>query len=122
MRIYTVARPMFWSALAVAFVMAVLPQDAALQLLPSDKLQHMLAFFTMAVLGRLAYPTVPVLTIGAGLAGYGALIELVQLIPALNRSGDWADLVADLVALTVGLSLSRYLQRRRWEKAKAAAS
>lgn len=122
MRIHTVARPLFWSALVFAFVMAVLPQQEAVKVLPSDKLEHIAAFFTVAVLGRLAYPALPALALGAALAGYGALIELVQLIPALNRDGDWKDLLADLFALSVGLLLSRYLQRRRWEKAKRLAS
>ena len=69
-----------------------------------DKLNHLSAFGTLAVvavLGRCG----PYGRIAAGLLAYGGLIELLQtFVP--NRSGEWADLLADGVGIALGLLLA----------------
>lgn len=106
----------FWLALAFAFVMATLPSPPDL-VETSDKFQHMAAFATLALLGSLAFPRLPLIAVGAALLAFGALIEVVQMIPALHRDAEWLDLAADgaavlLVLLPAGVA-RRLLERRR---------
>ena len=106
----------FWAALLFAFVMAVLPQPPQIPGEPSDKLLHVTAFAVLAFLAPLAYRAAPMLRIGLLLSAFGALIEIVQLVPSLHRDGDWIDWVADTAALSAMLSLvslARAAQPRR---------
>ncbi|MEO6433188.1 MAG: VanZ family protein [Sphingomicrobium sp.] len=104
-------RLLFWAALAFAFVMAVMPHPPRLPGAPNDKVQHIIAFTTLAMLGRMAFPKAVDWRLLAGLSLYGALIELVQLIPALNRDGDVIDWIADTAAVAVVLALFRLARR-----------
>jgi len=95
-------RLLFWAATAFAFVMAVIPHPPELPGRPSDKVQHIVAFLVLAGLGRWAYPNIRKREQLLALAGFGALIEMVQAIPALHRDSDPYDWVADVAAaLTV---------------------
>lgn len=94
----------FWAALVFAMVMATLPHPPALIAL-NDKYQHMMAFATLAGLAALAFPATPLWRIGERLSFVGALIELIQSIPALNRDCDIMDWVADTAAITAVLVL-----------------
>lgn len=96
----------FWAALGFALVMALLPRPPQLPGAPSDKLQHVIAFAVLAGLAAAAYPRVGLGRIGAMLAAFGALIELLQLIPALHRDGSVADWIADAVAIAVVLGIA----------------
>lgn len=96
--LHRIARLLFWSAATFALVMASLQQPFALPGNPDDKLQHMIAFAVLALLAAVAYPQTRLLTILVGLSAFGALIELVQMIPALNRSAEWLDWAADTFA------------------------
>lgn len=102
----------FWAALAVTAVLALLPQPPELGAVESDKLQHLLAFAVLSLLGVFAHPRLPRLRLALGLAGFGAAIELAQLIPALNRSGDPLDWAADVAAIAVAVPAAALLQRR----------
>ncbi|MFC0206757.1 VanZ family protein [Novosphingobium soli] len=111
-----VLRIAFWLALVFAVVMAIMPHPPAFPGEPSDKIQHMLAFATLAVLGAFAYPRVPKLAIAAALVAVGAAIEVVQMIPVLHRDAELMDLVADSFAILVVLgvtSLALTAARRR---------
>jgi hypothetical protein len=92
------SRLLFWAATIFAFVMAVIPHPPQLPGHPSDKIQHILAFLVLATLGRWAYPKVRKREQLLALAGFGALIEMVQAIPALHRDSDPYDWVADVAA------------------------
>lgn len=92
------AKAAFYLALLVTFVMAIVPHPPQLPGDPGDKVQHIVAFATLSVLASVAYPKRPWVVLLAGLGMFGALIELVQAIPALNRDSDIVDLLADLVA------------------------
>ena len=108
----------FWCAAAFAFVMAVLPHPPQVPLNPTDKIQHIAAFSCLAVLGSLGYPRLPMLRLAAGLCAFGALIEIVQLIPVLQRDSDVADWAADTAAIAVTLLVVRVwlaLRARRAE-------
>jgi VanZ family protein len=72
-----------------------------------DKLNHLAAFATLAVvavLGRCG----PFWRVGAALLAYGGLIEVLQSFTP-NRSGEWADLLADGVGIALGLLLAAAL-------------
>jgi VanZ family protein len=103
----------FWAAMLFGFVMAVLPKPVALPGNPSDKVQHIVAFLVLAALASLAYPRAKPLKIGIGLCAYGALIEFVQMIPALNRDAELLDWIADTVAASVVLVLFALFRRSR---------
>ncbi len=104
-RLKPFAKPLFWAALIFAYVAAILPQAEAPQIASNDKVEHMIAFFTLAVLGRIAYAATPWLRTWLLLAGFGALIEFTQLIPVLHRDGNVADWIADMIALSAGILL-----------------
>src|SRR3954463_12981540 len=100
-------RLLFWAAAIFAFVMAVLPHPPEIPGEPNDKVQHIAAFATLALLGSFAYPRVQLLKLLAGLSLFGALIEVVQAIPMLHRDSDVLDWLADTAAVAVVLLLIR---------------
>jgi len=106
------ARILFWIAASFAFVMAVLPHPPEVPGQPNDKVQHITAFATLALLGSFAYPATALLQLLLRLSLFGALIEVVQAIPALNRDSDVLDWLADTVAVAVVLLLIRWWRSR----------
>lgn len=108
-----IRRLLFWAAAIFAFVMAVLPHPPEIPGQPSDKLQHVAAFATLGLLGAWAYAETALLKLFAGLSLFGAFIEVVQAIPALNRDSDVRDWIADTLACGLMLLLAAYLPSRR---------
>ncbi len=96
-------RAIFWASAAVALIMALLPQPPQLPGSPSDKVQHILAFVALAGLGSFAYRSVSPIALLTGLSAFGAIIELLQAIPALNRDSDAVDWIADTIAASLVL-------------------
>ena len=88
----------FWVAAIFAFVMAVLPHPPELPGHPSDKIQHVTAFVTLGLLAGLAYPSSTPLQLVLRLSLFGAVIELVQGIPAIHRDSSALDWIADTIA------------------------
>jgi peptidoglycan/LPS O-acetylase OafA/YrhL len=109
----TLLRALFWAAAAFAFVMAVLPHPPELPGHPSDKVQHVIAFAVLGLLGALAYPGARPARLLVGLSLFGAAIELIQAIPALNRDSDVLDWIADTIACGVVLMLVARLRRAK---------
>ena len=107
------SRTLFWAAFTFAFVMAVLPHPPPVPGNPNDKLQHIAAFATLALLGSFAYPATALLQLLLRLSLFGALIEVVQAIPALGRDSDFWDWVADTAAVSVVLLAVWWWRRRR---------
>lgn len=110
-------RLLFWLALIFAVVMASLPHPPKL---PTDslgdKFTHMLAFATLAGLAALGFPAADRWRVAERLSFLGALIEVIQSIPALQRDCDIRDWIADTLSIVVvtaimGLFLDR-MQRR----------
>ena len=106
------ARALFWAAACFAFVMAVLPHPPQVPGEPNDKVQHITAFATLALLGSFAYPRTALLRLLAGLSLFGAFIEVVQAIPVLHRDTDVLDWLADTVAVVVMLLIVRWRRSR----------
>ena len=83
--------------------MAVLPHPPAVPGEPNDKVQHITAFATLALLGSFAFPRVTLVRMLVSLSLFGALIEVVQAIPVLHRDSDILDWLADTAAVIVVL-------------------
>jgi hypothetical protein len=106
------ARATFWAAACLAFVMAIVPHPPEVPGAPNDKVQHIVAFATLALLGSFAYPRTTLLKLVAGLSLFGALIEVVQAIPALHRDSDVLDWLADTAAVGFVLVIVRWRRSR----------
>ena len=103
---------LFWAAALFALVMALNPHPPSFPHEPSDKVQHMAAFATLAALGAKGYPRLGWFKLFFGLSLFGALIEVLQAIPDLHRDSDPLDWVADSVACGAIL-LAIFIWRRR---------
>lgn len=112
-RVPLVARGLFWVALMFAVTMAVLPHPPHTAIDQfGDKFEHMLAFATLAALAAIGYRATPLLRIGERLSFLGALIEVLQSLPALHRDCDIRDWIADTVAIAVVLAVAGLVRRR----------
>jgi hypothetical protein len=103
---------LFWAAACFAFVMAVLPHPPRVPGNPNDKLQHVTAFATLALLGSFAYPRTALMQLLVRLSLFGAAIEIFQAIPALHRDSDVLDWIADTAAVAVVLLIVRWRRSR----------
>ena len=104
-------RWMFWITLIVVLALALAPM--APRTAPnfgSDKINHLLAFATLGLLGSAAYPK-RLVAVLAGLMGYGVLIEVLQSFTA-TRHAEWADLLADGTGLCLGALFAAVVTRR----------
>lgn len=106
------AAPLFWLCLIGAVTLALLPHPPEIREL-SDKAQHMLAFGTLAFLGSFAFPRFPKAHLAERLSFLGALVEVMQAIPALHRDCDIRDWIADTIAIIAVLALLRLLNLPR---------
>ena len=105
MKLHRLCQLAFWGAALFALVMASLPKPPLLPGNPDDKVQHIIAFTVLAILAVLAFRRTPLPAIAVGLSLFGAAIELIQLIPQLNRDGSWLDWVADTAAVVAVLGV-----------------
>jgi VanZ family protein len=102
--------PLFWLTLFAVYGLAIMPPAAA-PAIGNDKVQHMAAFLTLAVLASLALPKLSVWMVGLVLALFGGLIELTQMIPALHRDASVYDWLADCAAIVAGLAIATRIRR-----------
>jgi hypothetical protein len=93
----------FWLCIAIAYIAAIVPGRDAPAAFTWDKANHMLAFFTVTFLCRLAYPRLPVPLIALSMAAFGGAIELTQALPFIHRDAEWDDWFADCAATSAGL-------------------
>lgn len=113
MRSQVVLRAIFWVALAVSLAVALNPRPPHLPPAFNDKAQHFALFAGLTILAVAAYRQARLVPLGLALSGYGALIEFLQMIPALHRSSELMDWVADSIATIVVLAVAALLGRRR---------
>jgi VanZ family protein len=109
-----IAVPAFWLCVIGAVTLALLPHPPEFKEF-GDKVQHMLAFGTMALVGSIAFPKMAKARLGERLSFLGALVEVAQSIPALHRDCDIRDWVADTLAIVVVLVALRLLRLPRGE-------
>ncbi|MFC4294570.1 hypothetical protein ACFO0A_05795 [Novosphingobium tardum] len=115
-------RTAFWLAAATALVLAELPKPPSLPIDGfGDKFEHILAFAVLALLGAAAYPRYPLARLGERLSFFGALIEVLQALPMLNRDCDIMDWVADTVAVAVVLGVVAWFRARGRSRAASLA-
>ena len=105
------AKALFWAAALFAFVMAVIPHPPDIP--TSDKVQHMAAFATLALVGSIAYRRISTLWLLVSLSLFGAMIEIVQGLPLVHRDSDPKDWLADTVACAVVLLAVHWWRKRR---------
>ena len=98
-------RLLFWAGAAFALVMALVPHPPHVPGEPSDKVQHIIAFATLATLAAWAYRRTSLIRIVVGLSLFGALIEVLQAIPMLHRDSDVLDWIADTLACAFVLAV-----------------
>lgn len=106
-------RLLFWGAALFAFVMALLPHPPHVPGEPPDKVQHVIAFATLGLLGAWSYRSAPMARLLVGLSLFGAIIEVLQAIPILHRDSDVIDWIADTVACGLVLGLISWRRARR---------
>lgn len=105
-------RTAFWIALIFAVTMALLPKPPAVMGEMGDKYQHMLAFAFLTVLASAGYPRARPLRVAERLSFVGALIEVLQSIPALHRDCQIMDWVADTAAILITLAVVTVFRKR----------
>ena len=99
-------------ATVFAVGMALMPHPIKVEV--GDKWQHMAAFGTLTLLSVLAFPSASLWRIGERLSFLGAMIEVLQSIPALHRDCDIMDWVADttiIIGVLVVVRLARGARR-----------
>lgn len=112
--VHRLVRGTFRVALLFVFIGAEIPGEAVPQIALWDKAEHFICFYALAVLGAATYPRRSLLIIGFWLSAFGALIEVVQAIPALHRDCDFWDWVADTVAIAAALGPVGLGRLREW--------
>ncbi|WP_343609127.1 hypothetical protein [Novosphingobium sp.] len=86
------------------------PPHVALDNLPyGDKIEHFTAFGALAFAARLGFPRMPSWLVLERLSFLGAMIEVVQGSPGLQRDCDWTDWAADTLGVMVALVAVRVL-------------
>lgn len=96
----------FWLAVAVTVTFALLPHPPVMPN-ANDKVQHVFAFAVLSLLASGYYGLGRAPLIFISLAGLGGLIEVLQMIPALQRDAEWLDWAADCAAILVTLAFCR---------------
>ena len=91
--------------------MAIMPHPPELPGAPNDKIQHMLRLRYARPSRRLGLYAGPLLRLLAGLSLFGALIEIVQTIPASIATADVMDWIADTIACGLVLTGTAWLRR-----------
>lgn len=92
--------------------MALVPKPPALLWAnTNDKVQHMQAFATLTLLASATFRGKRSLAIFIALALFGAIIEILQMIPAFHRDAELSDWLADCAAILAALGLSALVRR-----------
>ncbi len=72
-----------------------------------DKVQHAIAFFTLTALAVPAFPKLGASVVFLSMAAFGGLIELMQLLPILQRDADLVDWIVDCAAVACAIPVAR---------------
>lgn len=106
----------FWCAFVFTLVMALLPHPPSLPGQASDKVQHMAAFAALTFLAAVSFSGLRYWLIFAVMAALGAAIEVLQMIPSLQRDAEVLDWVADC-ASSLGVLLCCAIVLRLFSRA-----
>ena len=109
MKILTIFRVGFWLLLGVILALALMPAENAPSVSNDDKINHILAFFTLSFTARLLWPQARLPLLALLLTLLGGAIELLQLTMGFGREADWLDFAADVLAIALGLLAAKLL-------------
>ncbi|MGL4173579.1 MAG: VanZ family protein [Actinomycetota bacterium] len=87
---------------------------------PLDKVVHVAVFGAVAVVAPAA--VLPLRPVVVGLAGHAVISELVQDALFTDRSGELADVIADLVGVGLGAGAALWLRRREARRRRQVMS
>jgi hypothetical protein len=104
---------LFALAVAILFLLCVLPSDTLPDPGTGDRFEHSAAWFVLTATGYLLAPR-RVLAIPTFALAYGVFIEVVQGF--VGRDNDLRDVAADAVG--VALAVGLFLAARRWRAAR----
>ncbi len=105
-----VFRTLFWLALIISYISAIVPQDIAPTIGSlSDKSIHFIAFAVLTLLLRFAYSITWFQTFLL-LFVYAVFIEFSQFFTP-NRSAEVLDVVADVIGIWIGLLVYPFIKR-----------
>jgi len=98
----------FFVLWAFALFMALSPKPPQLPIDRfGDKFEHILAFAVLTLFARLGFREASDRRILERMSFAGAMVEVLQSIPALHRDCDWRDWMADTLAVAVVLLMLR---------------
>ena len=103
MNVQTILRLLFWPLLGVILALSLMPAEDAPAVFADDKLNHILAFFTLSMMARWLWPRINFALLFVFLTAFGGAIELLQLAMGFGRDADWMDFAADIVAIALGM-------------------
>ena len=113
-RLAALFRILFVAALVFAVTMALLPKPPSLPVDQfGDKFEHMLAFGTLTLFAGLGFRREALWRHAERLSFLGALIEVMQSIPALGRDCDIRDWIADTAMILLVTVILWFALRRR---------
>ena len=106
---------LFWLLFAATTFLLLIEVKPTLQTWPKDKLEHAIVFGLLTYLGVKAYPK-HVFYNCLGLAIYGGLMESLQPLLTLTRTGSIGDWLADLVGISATLVISNLIYKKLNQK------
>ena len=109
----TWSRGLFAAVLLFTLAAALAPNAQAPDLGHGDKLNHIAAFVTLAVMAAWAWPRARLWRIAVALSAFGAAIEGLQALPIIARDAELADWYADTAAAVLALVLVALVRRVR---------
>lgn len=116
-RFIRLARIAFWLAFLIAVTLAVLPKPPELPIDRfGDRFAHMFAFSVLAALGSAAFPQTSIWRVAMRLSFLGAILEVVQSIPALHRASDIFDWIADTFAVLMVTAIAGWILKRQKQR------
>ena len=103
MTVQSILRIAFWLLFGLILALSLVPAEDAPTVFADDKLNHILAFFTLSMMARWLWPRINFALLFVFLTAFGGAIELLQLAMGFGRDADWMDFAADIVAIALGM-------------------
>ena len=88
----------FYAAVLATLLLALGP-PAYSPVVVNDKIEHLVGFFVLTLLGIAAFGGRRALGLTLALVSFGAAIEILQMLPFIGRDGEMLDWLADFFYL-----------------------